>query len=88
MDDISQKLDAHIARQVALCQERAKAAATERQRHEVAIIELRHELEEMQRELIKLRLESAVQAVKFGKYAAIGASIPTIALGIIFLLSR
>jgi hypothetical protein len=88
MDDISQKLDAHIARQVALCQERAKAAATERQRHEAAIVELQKELDAMQKELIQLRLASAVQAVKIGMWAALGASVPTIALGIIFLLSR
>ena len=88
MDDISQKVNTHIGRQVQLCQERAKAAAAERQRHEVAIAEIRKELDLVQKELIQLKLASAVQAVKIGMWAALGASVPTIALGIVFLLSR
>jgi hypothetical protein len=87
-DDTSQKLDAHIARQAALCQERLNNASSERKRHGEEIMQLRAEMDEMRVELVKVQMALAVQSVKIGVFAALGASIPTIALGIVFLLSR
>ena len=97
VDDISQKITRHITQQTQLCQAQQESLRAEVTRltdvvRGVASAEdvkaLKEEMETLKLDLINVRLALAVQSVKIGVWAAIGASIPTVALGILFLLSN
>lgn len=92
-DDISQKINKHIAQQTQLCAAQQQALRAEVTRltdavRDVASVEdvraLKEEMETLKTDLINVRLALAVQSVKIGIWAAVGASIPTVALGIMF----
>ena len=96
-DDISQQISKHITQQTQLCAAQQQSLRTEVTRltnavRDVASVEdvqeLKKEMEKLKKDLIDVRLALAVQSVKIGVWAAVGASIPTVALGILFLLSN
>jgi hypothetical protein len=86
--DITAKVSNIVAQQARVCAERHRAIETELARLGNVVKEQERELEVLRVEAAMTRTAQAVQAVKFGIAAAIGAAIPTVALGLLLLLAN
>jgi len=86
--DITDKIAINVTQQARVCAERHRAIEIEMARMGRVQIEHEKELEALRVEMATARTTQAVQSVKFGIAAAIGAAIPTIALGLLLLLAN
>ena len=86
--NITDKISNIVAQQARVCAERHRAIEAELVRLGSVVRDREKELEALRIEAAAMRTMQAVQAVRFGLAAAIGAAIPTVALGLLFLLSN
>ena len=86
--NITDKISSIVTQQARVCAERHRAIEAELMRLGSVVKEREKELDILRVEAATMRTMQAVQAVKFGIAAAIGAAIPTVALGLLFLLSN
>ena len=86
--NITDKITLAVTQQARVCAERHRAIEAELVRLGHVVKEREKEVEELRVEAAAMRTMQAVQAVKFGVAAAIGAAIPAAVTGLLFLLSN
>ena len=86
--DITQKIEGIVGKQAQICSAKTATLETELAHNTEAVRELRQEMAALRDDLSAVKTANAVQNVRIGIFAAVGASVPTIALGVMYILSK